>query len=162
MEQALETAVAHDPELAGRRAFLLASLAAGVTSIVPSFAEAAQAGNAKDTAVRIVTDFCAAVSKLDPAAMRPFFADDIVYRMTETTPPIVGVEKVLETYTKLNATSIQFKVLETQVLGAIVINRRVDRFVSPRSFTWEGVGVFFVKDGKIKEWSDYTIRMERG
>jgi len=162
MEQALETAVAHDPELAGRRAFLLASLAAGVTSIVPSFAEAAQAGNAKDTAVRIVTDFCAAVSKLDPAAMRPFFADDIVYRMTEATPPIVGVEKVLETYTKLNATSIEFKVLETQALGAIVINRRVDRFVSPRSFTWEGVGVFFVKDGKIKEWSDYTIRMERG
>ena len=33
--------------------------------------------------------------------------------------------------------------------------------VAPRS-TWEGVGVFFVKDGKIKEWSDYTIRMERG
>jgi limonene-1,2-epoxide hydrolase len=109
-----------------------------------------------------VTDFCAAVSKLDPAAMRPFFADDIVYRMTEATPPIVGVEKVLETYTKLNATSIQFKVLETLALGAIVINRRVDRFVSPRSFTWEGVGVFFVKDGKIKEWSDYTIRMDRG
>ena len=162
MEQALETAVAHDPELAGRRAFLLASLAAGVTSIVPSFAEAAQAGNAKDTAVRIVTDFCAAVSKLDPAAMRPFFADDVVYRMTETTPLIVGVEKVLETYTKLNATSIEFKVLETLALGAIVINRRVDRFVSPRSFTWEGVGVFFVKDGKIKEWSDYTIRLDRG
>ena len=162
MEQALETAVAHDPELAGRRAFLLASLAAGVTSIVPSFAEAAQAGNAKDTAVRIVTDFCAAVSKLDPAAMRPFFADDIVYRVTETTPPVVGVEKVLETYTKLNATSIEFKVLETLALGAIVINRRVDRFVSPRSFTWEGVGVFFVKDGKIKEWSDYTIRLDRG
>ena len=162
MEQALEIEVAHDPEQAGRRAFLLASLAAGATSVVPSFAEAAQAGISKDTAVRIVTDFCAAVSKLDPAAMRPIFADDIVYRMTETTPPIVGVEKVLETYTKLNATSIQFKVLETQVLGAIVINRRVDRFVSPRSFTWEGVGVFFVKDGKIKEWSDYTIRLDRG
>jgi limonene-1,2-epoxide hydrolase len=62
----------------------------------------------------------------------------------------------------LNATSIEFKVLETLSLGAIVINRRVDRFVSPRSFTWVGIGVFFVKDGKIKEWSDYTIRMDRG
>ena len=149
-------------ESAGRRAFLLASLAAGAASVVPGIADAAQAGNANESAVRIVTDFCAAVSKLDPAAMRPFFTDDIVYRMTETTPPVVGVEKVLETYTKLNATSIEFKVLETQSLGAIVINRRVDRFVSPRSFTWEGVGVFFVKDGKIKEWSDYTIRMDRG
>jgi limonene-1,2-epoxide hydrolase len=72
------------------------------------------------------------------------------------------VETVLETYTKLNATSIEFKVLETLALGAIVINRRGDRFVSPRSFTWEGVGVFLVKDGRIKEWSDYTIRMDRG
>ena len=149
-------------ELAGRRAFLLASLAASATNAVPSFADAAQAGEGNPAAVRIVTDFCAAVSKLDPAAMRPFFADDVVYRTTETTPPIAGVEKVLETYAKLNATSIEFKVLETQALGPIVINRRVDRFVSPRSFTWEGVGVFFVKDGKIKEWSDYTIRMERG
>jgi limonene-1,2-epoxide hydrolase len=94
--------------------------------------------------------------------MRPFFADDIVYRTTETTPPIAGVEKVLETYAKLNATSIEFKVLETQAMGPIVINRRVDRFVGPRSFTWEGVGVFFLKDGKIKEWFDYTIRMDRG
>lgn len=162
MDRTREVALRNEPGLAGRRAFLLAALTTGATSVVPSVADAAQAGSANETAVRIVTDFCAAVSKLDPAAMRPFFADDIVYRMTETTPPVVGVEKVLETYTKLNATSIEFKVLETLSLGAIVINRRVDRFVSPRSFTWEGVGVFFVKDGKIKEWSDYTIRMDRG
>jgi limonene-1,2-epoxide hydrolase len=162
MDRTREVALRNEQGLAGRRAFLLAALTTGATSVVPSVADAAQAGNANETAVRIVTDFCAAVSKLDPAAMLPFFADDIVYRMTETTPPVVGVEEVLETYTKLNATSIEFKVLETLSLGAIVINRRVDRFVSPRSFTWEGVGVFFVKDGKIKEWSDYTIRMDRG
>jgi hypothetical protein len=41
-----------------RRAFLLASLAAGATSIVPSFADAAQAGNANEAAVRIVTECC--------------------------------------------------------------------------------------------------------
>jgi limonene-1,2-epoxide hydrolase len=162
MKRAHEIHLIHKPELAGRRGFVLASLAAGATSLVPSFAGAAQTGNADETGVRIVTDFCAAVAKLDPAAMRPFFAEDVVYRMTETTPPIVGVEKVLEAYTKLNATSIEFKVLETLTAGPIVINRRIDRFVSPRPFTWEGVGVFFVKDGKIKEWSDYTIRMQRG
>jgi limonene-1,2-epoxide hydrolase len=44
----------------------------------------------------------------------------------------------------------------------MVINHRIDRFVSTtRPLTWEGVGVFFVKDGKIREWSDYTIRVER-
>ena len=93
--------------------------------------------------------------------MRPFLADDIVYRMTETAAPIVGVEGVLDAYRKLNATSITFEVLEAFTAGPLVINRRVDRFVSPRPFTWRGVGVFFVKDGKIKEWSDYTISMER-
>src|SRR5512138_1750788 len=108
MERGQETALAHEPQPADRRAFLLATLAAGATSLVPRVASAAQSGSADQTAVRLVTDFCAAVSKLDPAAMRPFFADDVVYRTTETAPPIVGVEKVLEAYTKLNATSIEF------------------------------------------------------
>ena len=147
---------------AGRRAFLFASLAAGAANLVPAIANAAQSGGADDAGARLVTGFCAAVSKLDPAAMRPFLAADVVYRMTETTPPIVGVEAVLDTYRKLNATSIEFKVLETFTAGPIVINRRIDRFVAPRSFTWQGVGVFFVKDGTIREWSDYTIGMERG
>ena len=44
----------------------------------------------------------------------------------------------------------------------MVVNHRVDRFVSTtRPLTWEGVGVFFVKDRKIKEWFDYTIRVQR-
>jgi len=150
------------PELPGRRAFVLASVAAGALTAVPTVADAAQSGDAESANARIVADFCASVSKVDPAAMRPFLADDVVDRMTETTPPIAGVDAVLETYQKLNATSIEFKVLETLTAGPIVVNRRIDRFVSARPFTWEGVGVFFVKDGKIKEWSDYTIRLERG
>ncbi len=157
-----ERAPARQPEGADRRVFLLATLAAAATTVMPTVADAAQSGDADKTGARIVADFCAAVSKLDPAAMRPFFADDVVYRMTETTPPILGVDAVLETYRKLNATSIEFKVLEMVSAGPIVINRRIDRFVSARPFTWEGVGVFFVKDGRIKEWSDYTVRMERG
>src|SRR4030095_6346765 len=83
--------------------------------------------------------------------------------MTETTPPIVGIEAVLETFRKFSAgaESVEFKVLETFNAGPIVMNRRTDRFVSQQPLTWEGVGVFFVKDGKIKEWSDYTMRGER-
>lgn len=162
MKRIEEATLNHKREPAGRRVFLLASMAAGAASLLPSVAGAVQAGNGDDSGVRLVTDFCAAVSKLDPAAMRPFLADDVVYRMTETSPPIVGVEKVLETYSKLNATSIEFKVLETLTAGPIVVNRRIDTFVSPRSFTWEGVGVFFVRDGRIKEWSDYTLRLARG
>ena len=51
--------------------------------------------------------------------------------------------------------------LDTAAAGPIVINHRVDRFMTSRPLTWEGVGVFFVKDGKIKEWSDYTIKVQR-
>lgn len=156
-----QDAIPAGPDQRGRRSFLLAALAAGAVNLAPRVAGAAQGGEAAD-AVRVVTDFCASVSKLDPAAMRPFLADDVVYRMTETTPPIAGADGVLEAYRKLNASSIEFMVLETLTAGPIVINRRVDRFVSARPFTWHGVGVFFVKEGKIKEWSDYTIRTDRG
>ena len=57
---------------------------------------------------------------------------------------------------------IEFKILETFAAGSIVMNRRIDSFMSTtRPLTWEGVGVFFIKDSKIKEWSDYTIRVTR-
>ena len=59
------------------------------------------------------------------------------------------------------ADRVEFKVLDTTAAGPIVINHRIDSFVSKQPLKWEGTGVFFVKDGKIKEWSDYTIRMER-
>ena len=52
--------------------------------------------------------------------------------------------------------------LDTFAKGPLVVNHRIDRFISTtRPLTWEGVGVFFLKDGKIKEWFDYTIRTIR-
>jgi limonene-1,2-epoxide hydrolase len=42
----------------------------------------------------------------------------------------------------------------------MVVNERFDLFTLPtREIKWNGVGVFFLKDGKIAEWSDYTVRM---
>jgi limonene-1,2-epoxide hydrolase len=39
------------------------------------------------------------------------------------------------------------------------MNERTDRFVRPdRTNTFHVVGVFFVRDGKIAEWTDYIIR----
>lgn len=58
--------------------------------------------------------------------------------------------------------SIEFKILESFAKGPIVVTHRIDRFASKtRPLTWEGVGVFFVQNGKIKEWFDYTIRVDR-
>ena len=148
-----------------RRRFLLTSVTGSALALFsPGAADAAQAGSNTQDTVRVVNAFCAAVSKRDAAAVRPFLADDIVYRITETTPPVAGLEAVMGTFTKfvVDATSVEFQVLETFGSGPIVINHRIDRFISPRPLPWEGVGVFFVKDGRIKEWSDYTIRMQRG
>jgi limonene-1,2-epoxide hydrolase len=111
----------------------------------------------------VVTAFCAAWSTRDINKALPFLADDCVYRMTETTPPAHGHDGVIERLKKSVDTSslVEFRILETSAAGPIVINHRVDRFMMPQPLTWEGVGVFFLKDGKIKEWSDYTIRVQR-
>jgi limonene-1,2-epoxide hydrolase len=150
-----------DPD---RRAFLTtaglgaAALLGGARSAGAAEWDAAERAN-----VKTVTDFCAAWATRDMARVLPFLADDCVYRMTETTPPVNGHDGIIQRLkpTIDNATLVEFRVLDTMAAGPIVINHRVDRFMTARPLTWEGVGVFFVKDGKIKEWSDYTIRVER-
>jgi limonene-1,2-epoxide hydrolase len=150
-----------DPD---RRAFLTtaglgtAALLGGARSAGAAEWDAAERAN-----VKTVTDFCAAWATRDMARVLPFLADDCVYRMTETTPPVNGHDGIIQRLkpTIDNATLVEFRVLDTMAAGPIVINHRIDRFMTARPLTWEGVGVFFVKDGKIKEWSDYTIRVER-
>ena len=117
----------------------------------------------RDCTAWVVSDFCAAWSTRDLARTLPFLAADCVYRMTETTAPAHGHDGVTDRLkpTVDRSEKVEFRVLETFAAGPIVINHRVDQFVSSRPLTWEGVGVFFVKDGKIKEWSDYTIRVAR-
>ena len=115
-------------------------------------------------AVEIVNDFCAAWATRDISKPLAFLSDDSVYRMSETTPPVKGHEGVIErlkSYVDVTD-KLEFKVLQTAAMGPIVINHRIDSFVSTiRPVTWEGIGVFFVQNGKIKEWSDYTIRVTR-
>ena len=126
-------------------------------------ADAADWNEAEKANVKTVNDFCAAWSTRDLSRVLPFLAADCVYRMTETTPPANGHDGVVQRLkpTVDNSTAVEFRVLDTAATGPIVINHRIDRFLTARPLTWEGVGVFFVKDGKIKEWFDYTIRVER-
>jgi limonene-1,2-epoxide hydrolase len=152
----------------GRRSFIGAALAgavvlpAGVTAAAPGAAESQT--EAERANIRLVTEFCASWSTRDLDRIVPFLADDSVYRMSETTPPALGHAGVTERLGTWMQTSqqIDFRILETYAKGPLVMTHRIDRFVSTtRPLTWEGVGVFFVKDGKIKEWSDYTIKVDR-
>jgi len=150
---------------AERRTFLKR---AGLGALTP-LAFAAQASAAEWTPaekanVQLVTDFCASWSTRDLAQVVQRFAGTGVYRMSETTPPVTGHAGLTERLGSWMRSSdrIVFEILATFATGPIVINHRIDRFESKtRPLTWEGVGVFFVKDGKIQEWSDYTIRVVR-
>ena len=127
-------------------------------------AGAAQSTDAEKANVKLVNDFIAAFSSRDMSKVLPFLADDCVYRINETSPPVTGHEGVrmrLASFVEMSD-KVQWDILDTYARGPMVINHRIDRFISTtRPLTWEGVGVFFVKDGKIQEWFDYTIRVTR-
>jgi len=126
---------------------------------------AAEWTEAEQANVKLVADFCASWSTRDLKQILPRLSDDNIYRMSETTPAVTGhagVTERLGSWMTSSDLGIEFKILETFAAGPMVMNRRIDSFKSKtRPLTWEGIGVFFVKDGKIKEWSDYTIRVQR-
>ncbi len=115
--------------------------------------------------IQLVTEFCASWSTRDLKQILPRLSNDCVYRMSETIPAVTGHAGVTEKLGEWMTSSdlgIEFKVLDTWAAGPMVMNHRIDSFKSTkRPLTWEGIGIFFVKDGKIKEWSDYTIRVQR-
>ena len=151
---------------------------AGISLLTPAVArlsaarlrQQASAGRAEWTAeqkanVQLVTDFCASWATRDLKQILPRLSNDCIYRMSETIPAVTGHAGVTEKLGEWMTSSdlgIEFKVLDTWAAGPMVMNHRIDSFKSTkRPLTWEGIGVFFVKDGKIKEWSDYTIRVQR-
>ncbi len=148
-----------------RRAFLTTALtAAAVGRAVIPVAAAAPLTDAEAANVKLVQEFCASWSTRDLQQILPRLTDDCVYRMTETTPPVNGHAGVTERLGSWMQTSdrIEFTILDLFASGPLVMTHRIDRFISKtRPLTWEGVGVFFVTGGKIKEWSDYTIRTVR-
>jgi limonene-1,2-epoxide hydrolase len=125
-----------------------------------------QAGAAEQTPgekanVQTVNNFCAAWPSHNLDRIMSFFAEDCAYRMTENQPPNQGrqaVEDRIKTYLD-NVQS--FEVIETFAKGPMVFNERHDRFTAGPLKMWHGVGVFFLRNGKIVEWYDYTISMER-
>jgi limonene-1,2-epoxide hydrolase len=146
-----------------RRTFLAVTGLGVLASALPG--QAAEWSESERANVQLVGEFCASWSTRDLARILPRLAGDCVYRMSETTPPVTGhagVTERLGSWMPSSDLGIEFKILETFAAGPIVINHRIDSFKSTtRPLTWEGVGVFFVKDGTIKEWSDYTIRTIR-
>jgi limonene-1,2-epoxide hydrolase len=100
--------------------------------------------------VRVVNDFCAAWPNHDLQKVMSFFADDGAYRMSERQEPSKGRQAITEKINSFLGNVLKF-----------VFNERIDHFQNLNIKSWHGVGVFFLRDGKIVEWYDYTITTER-
>ncbi|MFP6582179.1 MAG: limonene-1,2-epoxide hydrolase family protein [Candidatus Hydrogenedentota bacterium] len=110
--------------------------------------------------VKVVNDFCASWASLDADKIGGFLAEKATFRMIETTPRMEGRDTIVNGIKGFIATakSAEFEVLRTQAMGSIVINERIDHFdMGETKNAFHIVGIFFVKDGMIQEWQDYTM-----
>jgi limonene-1,2-epoxide hydrolase len=148
------------PSRATRRTMLAASGFALAGFAVPHSANAAQTTAAEKANVKIVNDFCAAWTSHNLERVMAFFADECAYRVTETMEPNKGRQAVTDRIRSFLDRVDKFEVLDTFARGPMVINERKDHFNNFQLKMWHGVGVFFLKDGKIVEWYDYTISRE--
>ncbi len=146
------------PEL-DRRGFLAVGAGAIALAGMARSASAAELSLDEQANVKLVNDFCAAWPSHDLDRLMAFFADDGAYRMTETTPLADGRDAVSERIQTILNNVDRFDVLDTFARGPMVINERIDYFTDFALKTWHGVGVFFIREGKIVDWYDYTIRM---
>ncbi len=144
-----------------RRSFLAAGAGAIALAGMARSASAAEQTLDEQANVKLVNDFCAAWPSHDLDRIMAFFADDGAYRMTETTPLADGRDAVSDRIQTILNNVDRFDVLDTFARGPMVINERIDYFSNFSLKTWHGVGVFFIREGKIVDWYDYTIAMEQ-
>ena len=143
-----------------RRTLLASGLGVAGMLAVGRQADAAEPSAIEKANIQVVKDFCAAcpatISK-DPRLL----PDNGAYRMTETMEPAKGRDALTARIKTIINNVNQFEILDTWARGPMVVNERIDRFANFQLKSWHGVGVFFIKDGKIVEWYDYTIATER-
>jgi limonene-1,2-epoxide hydrolase len=145
----------------GRRTFLATGLGAAALAVVSRPAGAAEPSAIEKANMDVVERFCAAWPSHDLEKILSFFAENGAYRMTETMEPAKGRDALAARIKTIINNVDRFEILDTFARGPMVVNERMDRFSNFQLKSWHGVGVFFLKDGKIVEWYDYTIAAER-
>jgi limonene-1,2-epoxide hydrolase len=93
--------------------------------------------------------------------VRKFFTEDSVVRFVDSMPPMSGLAKLGTTWKsfRVNGEKVKTKMISVYEAGPVVVAHRTDTVNTPGKpdQSFEVVGVFAVKDGKIKEWIDYMI-----
>jgi limonene-1,2-epoxide hydrolase len=130
------------------------------SALVPLGASAAELTAVEKANLDLVTRFCQSFATRDMAQISAFLAPDAVYRLTDNVPAVKGAEAIarIRSYVE-RSMAIDFKILDQWARGSVVVNERIDAFTRAEgNVAYHLTGVFVVKDGKITEWSDYSIR----
>ena len=106
----------------------------------------------------VVTRFCASWAEGDLDAILAFFTPDAVYHNIPMDP-VEGVDAIRATISGFFAMvkKIEFRVNNLAANGNVVLNERVDAFVTDdKTMELPVMGSFEVTDdGKIAAWRDY-------
>lgn len=143
-----------------RRAFIAAGGAGAIAMLgLAGRARAAEEMSAEETAgVKVVNDFCEAWATKDAEKIVSYMDENASFQMFEAAPIVKGREVIKGRLMAFlaSSTSAEFEVLRTHAIGKIVINERIDHFVSEQGErAFHVTGVFYVNDGKIVHWYDY-------
>ncbi|MFN3514443.1 MAG: SgcJ/EcaC family oxidoreductase [Phenylobacterium sp.] len=105
----------------------------------------------------VIREFIAAWSRLDPAELASFFAEDGVYHNIPASP-IQGrqaIEGFIAAFIK-PWTATEWDLIRIAASGNLVFAERLDRTrLGERKVDLPCCGVFELEAGKIKVWRDY-------
>ena len=105
----------------------------------------------------LVTEFCAAWSRMDANELAAYFTDDGVYHNIpmELAVGRAAIQQLLDGM-KTMITGIRFEVHRQVAQGGLVMNERTDHItMGDRTVALPVVGVFEIDGGRIKAWRDY-------
>ncbi len=105
----------------------------------------------------VIREFIQAWSRLDPVELAGYFTDDGIYH-NKPIAPVQGREKIEEFIRGFLSswTETDWDIVNIIAEGDLVVAERVDRTkTQEKSVELPCVGVFELKDGKIKVWRDY-------
>jgi limonene-1,2-epoxide hydrolase len=109
------------------------------------------------SAEQVVRDFCAAASTRDPALLRSFLADDVVYHNIPMEPAegIEAAMAVIDMFLGM-CEALDFEIHHLASDGSTVLTERTDTFtIKGKTAPLPVMGAFHVTDGKITAWRDY-------
>lgn len=110
-----------------------------------------------DANERVIREFIAAWSRLDPQELSAYFTEDGVYHNMPMAP-VAGrknVEQLIAGFIG-SWTETTWDLITIVSSGDVVIAERLDRTrAGDKSVDLPCVGVFELRDGKIAEWRDY-------